>query len=281
MEIHDLKIIANQLRIDIVEMIYNAKSGHPGGALGLADIFTVLYFKTLKHYPKKPLNPKRDYVILSNGHVCPVLYASLANSGYFKKEELKTLRQISSRLQGHPHIGSVPGIENTSGPLGQGISQAVGLASTIKRDGKKNLVYCIVGDGELAEGQCWEAIMYAAKEKLDNIVLIVDRNYMQIDGNTKKISALDPLNLKFIAFNWAVIEFDGNNLNQIIKALDEAKKFKEKPVCLIANTMPGKGVSYMQGNYHWHGKVPDENQYIQAMQELNHYKKILENAKKK
>ena len=266
MKLSDLKKIANQIRIDIIEMLHEAKSGHPAGSLGLADIFTVLYFDTLKI--QNPKDKNRDFLLISNGHVCPVLYAALANKGYFPKSELKTLRKLGSRLQGHPHIGTIPGVENSSGPLGQGISQAVGLAAALKRDKKKNRVFCIVGDGELEEGQCWEAIMFAAKEKLDNLTLIVDRNYIQIDEDTRKVMHLNPLNKKFTSFNWGCIQLDGNNMKQIKQAINHADKITDKPTCLIARTIPGKGVSFMQNDFHWHGKAPSDQEYKKAILEL-------------
>lgn len=279
MNVKDLSSISNDIRKDIVLMLNKAGSGHSGGAIGLADIFTVLYFDVLKHNPKKPDWKDRDFVFLSNGHVCPVLYATLANAKYFSKDELFTLRKYGSRLQGHPHFdmsdkrNNLPGIENTSGPLGQGVSMAVGLASVLKRDKKNNHVYCFVGDGEIEEGQCWESFMYASREELNNFTLIVDRNYIQIDGNTKEVMHLDPLNKKFLSFNFAVIEFDGNDIMQIKKAFHEAKKIKHKPVCLIANTVPGKGISFMENRFEWHGKVPNDDETKLALDELGGSKK--------
>lgn len=278
MNIKELKLKANDIRKDIIEMLYRAGSGHPAGALGLADIFTVLYFDILKHNPKKPNDNQRDFVILSNGHVCPVLYASLAQVGYFPKKELLTLRKLGSKLQGHPHNLSLAGIENSSGPLGQGISQAVGLAAVLKREKKKNHVYCFVGDGELDEGQVWESLMFAAKEKLDNLTIIIDRNYIQIDGKTEDVMPLDPLNTKLNAFNLATIEFDGNNIIQIKHAFKHAKKIKNKSVCLIARTLSGKNISFMQGDYNWHGKAPNEEEYKLAMAELNKIDEEIKNA---
>lgn len=268
MNTKDLQKKANEIRKSIVEMLYLAKSGHPAGALGLADIFATLYFDKLKHNPKKAQDPNRDYVILSNGHVAPVLYATLAESGYFPKSKLKTLRKLGSQLQGHPHHSSLKGIENSSGPLGQGISIAVGLAASLKRDKKKNNIYCFIGDGELDEGQVWEALLFAGKENLDNLIIILDRNFIQIDGNTEDVLPLEPLTKKFTSFNMATIELDGNNINQIKHAITHAKKLK-KTTILIANTISGKGVSFMEGDYRWHGKTPNEKEYIQAMRELS------------
>jgi len=250
-----------------------AKSGHTAGPLGLADLFTVLYSEVLKFNPKKPNWNERDFVILSNGHVCPVLYSILARTGYFKQSELLTLRKLGSRLQGHPHNGTLPGIENSGGPLGQGISQAVGLASSLKRDKKSNKVYCFVGDGELDEGQCWEAALFAAKEKLDNLIVIVDRNFIQIDGNTEDVLPLGNLSKKFSSFNFKVIEFDGNDINQIRHAFKEATKLKGKPICFIANTVPGKGISFIEGDYHWHGIAPSDEKLKLALDELKENEK--------
>lgn len=268
MHLKDLKLLSNKIRKEIVTMVYEAGSGHPGGALGLADIFTVLYNEVLRHRSNDPNWKDRDFVILSNGHVCPVLYATLAYQGYFPKKELKTLRKLGTRLQGHPHNGCLPGVENSGGPLGQGISQAVGLAASLKRDKKKNRVYCFVGDGELEEGQVWEALLFASKEKLDNFVLIVDRNDMQIDDRTRNVMPLEPLSRKFTAFNFGVINFDGNDIKQVRTAFKEAAKIKDKSMCLIAKTIPGKGVSYMENDFHWHGKIPNKKEFEQAMVDL-------------
>ena len=267
MDIINLQLKAKLIRKSILEMIYLAGSGHPAGALGLTDIFTVLYFDVLKHNPKKPKLESRDYVIVSNGHIAPVLYGTLAESGYFLKNKLQTLRKLGSKLQGHPHYNSLPGIENSSGSLGQGISIAVGLATSLKRDKKNNLVYCFIGDGELNEGQIWEALLFASKENLDNLIIILDRNNIQIDGTTEQVLPLEPLTKKFRSFNLATIKFDGNNISQIKDAFYHAKKIK-KPVILIAKTISGKGVSFMEGNYIWHGKVPNKEQYLKAMEEL-------------
>ena len=269
MEIQELKIKANKIRKNIIIMLNKAGSGHSAGALGLADIFACLYFKILNHNPKKPNDKNRDYLILSNGHTCPVLYSTLAEAGYFKKEELDTLRQIGSNLQGHPHNTTLAGIENSSGPLGQGISQAVGLAVSLKRDKKNNKVFCIIGDGEMQEGQVWEAIMFAAKEKLDNLYLIIDRNYIQIDGNTESVCVLDSINSKMKTFNFKTYEFDGNSIAQILYIFNMAFKQKGKPICLIANTKSGKGIDFIEGDYHWHGKVPNDNETKIALEQLN------------
>jgi len=228
----ELKLKANEIRVDIVKMLNLAGTGHTAGPLGMSDIFTVLYFDILKNDPKKPTSEKRDFVFLSNGHICPVLYATLAHKNYFKIDELKQLRKLGSPLQGHPHYGALPGIENSGGPLGQGISQAVGLAVSLKRDKKENNVYCFTGDGELEEGQVWEAFMYASKEKLDNLIVIVDRNHIQIDGSTEDVGGLFNLDKKFTSFGFSVIEFDGNNISQIKHAFNHAHhmqiQFQEK-----------------------------------------------------
>ncbi|NQZ85864.1 MAG: transketolase [Nanoarchaeales archaeon] len=272
MKIKEIKLLANTIRMDIIKMLNLAKSGHTAGPLGMTDLFTVLYGEFLKFNPKKPLDKKRDFVFLSNGHTCPVLYSTLARFNYFPVSELKTLRKLGSRLQGHPHLGALPGVENSGGPLAQGISQAVGLAASLKRDKKDNKVFCFTGDGELDEGQCWEAFLFAAKEKLDNLTIIVDRNDIQIDGTTEDVLPLGDLNKKFTSFNFAVIEFDANNIEQIRQAYKEANKIKHKPVCLIAKTIPGKGVSFMEKDFHWHGVAPSDQDTKLALEEL----KILE-----
>jgi transketolase len=264
----ELALIANNIRKDIIEMLNSAGSGHSAGALGLADIFAVLYFDKLNHNPKNPTWSKRDFVILSNGHVCPVLYASLARAGYFKLDELKKLRKFGAMLQGHPHKNLKIGIENSSGPLGQGISQAVGLGASLKRDSEKNRVYCVVGDGEIQEGQVWEAFMFAGKEKLDNLIVIIDRNRIQISGDTEDVCALEPLSKKMTSFGFAVIDIDGNNISQIKHAVVHAKKIKGKPTCIIAHTIPGKGVSFMEGDCKWHGKAPNDDERDIALKEL-------------
>jgi len=260
-------------------MLEKAKSGHCGGALGMVDILCVLYFEELKHNPKKPNWKERDFFILSNGHTNPVLYATLAEAGYFKKKELLTLRKIGSRLQGHPHYGVLPGVENSGGPLGQGISQAVGLAASLKRERKKNRVYCFVGDGEIEEGECWEALLFANKEQLDNLVVIVDYNHIQIDGDPDEVIHLGSLTKKFSAFNFRTIEFDGNSILQIKKVFSEVKKLKGKPICLIANNIPGKGVSFMENDFHWHGKAPNEVETKMALEELNEERIKIKNEK--
>lgn len=268
MQKKDFQLKANEIRKNIIQMLNIAGTGHSAGSLGMADIFSVLYFKYLKHNPKNPTMKTRDFVFLSNGHICPVLYATLAQCNYFPKSELKNLRKLGSPLQGHPHYGTLPGVENSGGPLGQGISQAVGLAWSLKRESKKNNVFCFMGDGELEEGQCWEAFMLAGAQKLGNLVVIIDRNYIQIDGNTEDVSSLNPLSKKFQSFNFTTIEFDGNDISQISHAIKHAIEIKNKPVCLIAKTIPGKGVTFMENDYRWHGKVPNDKETKNALCEL-------------
>ena len=255
-QINDLQMMADIVREDTITALTAAKSGHSGGPLGMADIFTALYFNGLKHDPKKPNWPDRDRLILSNGHICPVLYAAMANAGYFPKKELLTLRKFGTRLQGHPHRTALPGLETTSGPLGSGLSQAAGMAYGLKMDKKKNIIWCLCSDGEQDEGNHWEAVLFAAKNKLNNLIAITDRNYIQIDGNTEKVMPLDPLDKKYLAFNWNVKVIDGNNMSEIVKVLAFARKNKNKPLMIIANTLPGKGVTYMEGDYRWHGNPP-------------------------
>ena len=268
MSIKQLKRKANEIRQDIVKMLLKASSGHSAGPLGMADIFTALYFSVLQHNPKKPLWEDRDRVILSNGHICPVLYATLAHADYFPKKELGTLRKLGTRLQGHPHRGSLPGIENTSGPLGQGLSQAIGMAIAAKMDKKKHVVYCLMSDGEHDEGQTWEAIMLAGKLHLDNLTCMMDRNNIQIDGMTEDIMPLESLKAKYEAFNWHVLEIDGHNVEAIIDACNSAKAIVEKPVMIIAHTIPGKGVDFMEFQYEWHGKPPNKDEAKLALHEL-------------
>ena len=278
-DINLLEIRANHIRQDLIRMLVEAGSGHSAGPLGLADIFTALYFNLLNHKPKNPWWEGRDRVILSNGHIVPILYVTLAHRGYFPVKELKTLRKINSRLQGHPHKRSCPGIENTAGPLGQGISHACGVALAAKMDNKKLRVYCSMSDGEINEGQPWEAFMFAAKYKLDNLIAFVDRNYIQIDGDTRDVMPLDPLDKKLKAFGWNVITIKGNNMRQIISAFKKAQKSKGKPTIIIAKTVPGKGVSYMEGKYEWHGKPPTPEQGEIALAELMKTEHTLENHK--
>ncbi len=249
-------------------MLLKAGSGHAAGPLGMADIFAALYFSVLRHNPENPNWVDRDRLVLSNGHICPVLYAALAEAGYFPKSWLGTLRQINGKLQGHPNRLDTPGVETSSGPLGQGISQAVGMALAGKIDQKNYQVYCVMSDGEHDEGQVWEAVMMASKHKLHNLAVIIDRNNIQIDGFTEDIMPLESLRAKYEAFNWHVLEIDGHNMKAIIDACDEAKAIFEKPVAIIAHTIPGKGVDFMQWNPDWHGKAPNQEEAKKALSEL-------------
>jgi len=269
LDLDQLKLKAKEIRIDLIKMLFKAGSGHTAGPLGMADILTVLYFSVLNHDPKNPASPDRDRLILSNGHICPLLYAVLAHAGYFRTQELSTLRQLGSRLQGHPDRLELPGLETSSGPLAQGISQAVGFALAAKIDKQHHHVFCLMGDGELDEGQVWEAFMFAAKEKLGNLIAIIDRNHIQLDGTTEEIMPLEPLKAKLLSFIWQVLEMDGHNLEEITMTLMQAKVPTDKPVAVIAHTIPGKGVSFMECKSEWHGKVPNEAETKQALRELN------------
>ncbi|MBX4198555.1 transketolase [Candidatus Parcubacteria bacterium] len=258
--VRDLEKKANDIRQSIIEMLVEAGSGHTAGPLGMSDIFTALYFYILKHDPKKPDWPDRDRLVLSNGHICPVLYATMAHAGYFPIDELKTLRKFKSRLQGHPHREWLPMLETSSGPLGSGLSQAVGMAIADKMDKVTGrYMYALLSDGELEEGNSWEAIMLAGKEKLHNLIAIVDRNNIQIDGFTEDIMPLEPLRAKWEAFNWHVLEIDGHNFEEIVGAVNQAKAIYEKPSVIIAHTIPGKGVDFMEKHFEWHGIPPGSN----------------------
>lgn len=267
-EIQNLEEKANLIRQDIIKMLLEAGSGHSAGPLGMADIFTALYFNVLKQDPKNPDFNDRDRLVLSNGHICPVLYATMAHAGYFPVEELKTLRKLGTRLQGHPHRTALPGIETTSGPLGSGLSQACGMALAARLDQAKWWVYCLTSDGEHDAGNTWEAIMLAGKYKINNLTVIIDRNNIQIDGFTENIMPLEPLKEKYEAFNWHVLEVDGHNFEQIIAACNEAKTIYNKPVVIIAHTIPGKGVDFMEKDYKWHGIPPKPDEAKKALAEL-------------
>ncbi len=268
-----LKLIANQIRQDIITMLTAAGSGHSGGPLGMADVFTALYFTALKHDPKKPNWPERDVLILSNGHICPVRYAAMANAGYFDRKELLTLRKLGSRLQGHPHRAALPGLETSSGPLGSGLSQACGAALALRMDRKPNRVYCVTSDGEHDEGNTWEAVLFANKMRLTNLTVIIDRNNIQIDGHTEDVLPLEPLREKYESFGWHVIDVDGHDIRHIIDALGQRT---EKPTCIIAHTTPGKGVSYMENDPEWHGKPPTPEQAQVALTELQHWRERIQ-----
>jgi transketolase len=250
---------ARDIRVSIIEMLVAAGSGHSAGPLGMADVFSALYFHILKHDPKVPVWPGRDRVILSNGHICPVLYATMAHSGYFPVKELLTLRKFGSRLQGHPHRDFLPMLETSSGPLGEGLSQAVGMALADRLDRGKSsdrFFYCLLGDGELDEGQNWEAVMLAGKERLGNLIAIVDRNNIQIDGFTEDVMPLHNLSHKFESFGWHTEEIDGHNFSDIVEAVGRAQAVFDGPSVVIARTIPGKGVSYMERDWKWHGVPP-------------------------
>jgi transketolase len=260
---------ANEIRMDIIKMLEHAGSGHSAGPLGLADIFTALYFHLLKHDPNNPDWPERDILLLSNGHCVPVRYATMAHAGYFPKKELMTLRQFGTRLQGHPERTKLPGLENTSGPLGCGLSQAAGMALAMRMDKTQHRwVYVVMGDGEQDEGNVWEAAMLVGKYKLNNIIAITDRNNIQIDGPTEKVMPLENLRAKWEAFGWHVIEINGNDIEAVIDACEMAKAIVEKPVMILAHTIPGKGVDFMEYDFHWHGSPPNHEQAIKALKEL-------------
>ncbi len=273
----EMEVKADEIRQDIIKMLEHAGSGHSAGPLGQADIYTALYFDVMKHDPKNPEWDERDILLQSNGHTCPVLYATMAHAGYFDRKELMTLRQFGSRLQGHPHRVMLPGLENSSGPLGSGLSQACGMSLAMRMNKQLHRwIYVTVGDGELNEGNNWEAIMLAAKYKLHNIVAIVDRNNIQIDGPTEVVMPLDDLKEKWEAFGWHVIEIDGNNIEDVIDACAMAHAIVEKPVCIIAHTVPGKGVDFMEYDFHWHGVPPNHEQALVALKELRTLKGKIE-----
>ncbi len=267
-EITTLEEQANLIRRDIIRMLLAAGSGHSAGPLGMTDIFTALYFKILKHNPKDPNWEERDRLVLSNGHICPVLYATMAHAGYFPIAELKTLRKFGSRLQGHPHRSALPGLETTSGPLGSGLSQSCGMALAARIDKANWRVYCLMSDGEHNEGNTWEAVMLAGKYKLNNLTAVMDRNNIQIDGYTEDIMPLEPIKDKYESFGWHVLEVDGHNLQQIVDAFAEAQAIFEKPTLILAHTIPGKGVSFMEGKFEWHGKPPNKEEAEKALIEL-------------
>ena len=268
MENLQLQKIANEIRKGIVTAVYSAKSGHPGGSLSAADIFTYLYFEELNIDPKNPKMEDRDRFVLSKGHTAPGLYSALANRGYFPVEDLPTLRHLGSYLQGHPCMQETPGVDMSSGSLGQGISAAVGMALAAKMDGKDYRTYTLLGDGEIQEGQVWEASMFAGHRKLDNLVVIVDNNGLQIDGKIDDVCSPYPIDKKFEAFNFHVINIDGNDFDQIDAAFKEAKATKGMPTAIICKTVKGKGVSFMENNAGWHGKAPNDEEYATAMADL-------------
>lgn len=259
---------ANEIRMSIIDMLEDAGSGHTAGPLDMTDIFTALYFHVLRHDPTHPDWEDRDRLFLSNGHIVPVRYATMAHAGYFPVEELKTLRKFGSRLQGHPERHALQGLESTSGPLGSGLSQAAGYAYAARMDGKKFRIYCAISDGELQEGNSWEAIMFAGNNKLSNMTVVIDRNNIQINGMTERVMPLEPLADKWRAFNWHVLEINGHSMEAIIGAFEEAKAIAEKPTVIIAHTIPGKGVGEIEGDYKWHGVPPNKEQEEKWLKEL-------------
>jgi len=286
-QVQSLEKRAEQIRETIIQMLVAAGSGHTAGPLGMADIFTAFYFHILAHDPKRPEWEERDRLVLSNGHICPVHYAAMAHAGYFSIEECMTLRKFGSRLQGHPERLRLPGLETTSGPLGEGLSQAAGMAYAFRMDemldlggptsdvgpprsnmGGRRRVYCVMSDGEQDEGNTWEAVSFAGKNKLSNLTAIMDRNNIQIDGMTEDVMPLEPIADKYRAFNWHVLEVDGHNIAEFVSAIDEAKAIYEKPTLIIAHTIPGKGVPEIEFDYHWHGKPPTKEEGKRFLKEI-------------
>jgi len=255
-KVKELEVKANEIRKSLIEMLIAAGSGHTAGPLGMADIFTALYFHVLKHDPKNPAWEERDRLFLSNGHICPIRYATMAHAGYFPVEELKTLRKFGTRLQGHPEREKLPGVESTSGPLGSGLGQAAGVAYGARMDGKKFRVFCAMSDAEHDAGNIWESVMFAAANKLSNLTGIIDRNNIQINGITENVMPLESLRAKYEAFNWHVLEVDGHNIEQFVDACEEAHAIYEKPTVIIAHTIPGKGIEEIEFDYRWHGIPP-------------------------
>ncbi len=265
----ELKQISKNIRKHIIDQVYLAKSGHPGGSLSIADIMAVLYFNDMNIDEKNPLWEQRDRFVLSKGHCAPALYATLCERGFFEKKDLESFRKIKSFLQGHPDMNKTPGVDSSSGSLGQGLSIANGMSIAAKLDGKSYRVYCLLGDGEIEEGQVWEAAMASNKYKLDNLCVIVDNNNLQIDGTIKEVMSSYPIDEKFKSFGFNVINIDGNDIDQIIKAFKEARNLKGKPTCIVAKTIKGKGVSFMENKCEWHGKAPSEEEYRIALEEIN------------
>ncbi|MDO8561608.1 MAG: transketolase [bacterium] len=259
---------AEEIRETILKMLVAAGSGHTAGPLGMADIFTAFYFEILKHHPANPEWEERDRLVLSNGHIAPVCYATMAHAGYFPLSEVTTLRKFGTRLQGHPERLRLPGLETTSGPLGEGLAQAAGMAYAFRMDGKKNRAYCITSDGEHDEGNTWEAIMFAGKNKLSNLTVVIDRNNIQISGMTEDVMPLESLNAKYAAFNWHVLEVNGHDIAAFVGAIEEAKAIYEKPTVIIAHTIPGKGVPEIEFDYHWHGIAPKKEDAARFLKQL-------------
>ena len=275
----ELEVFATKERLLLLEGIYNAKAGHPGGSLSIAELMAYLYNVEMKVDPKNPKWEDRDRFVLSKGHAAPALYATLALKGFFPTEDMKTLRKSDSYLQGHPSMKCVPGVDMSTGSLGQGISTAVGMALAAKLDNKDTRVYTILGDGEIEEGQVWEAAMFASAKKLDNLVVIVDNNNLQIDGSIEEVNSPYPIPEKFVAFGFNTIEIDGNNFDEIEEAFAKAKETKGMPTAIVAKTVKGKGVSYMENQVNWHGAAPNEELYNQAVAELTAKLNELEAAK--
>ena len=267
-KVHELEVLANEIRQTTIKMLVEAGSGHTAGPLGMADIFTAFYFHILNHDPNNPLWEDRDRLILSNGHIVPIRYATMAHAGYCSMEETMTLRKFGSRLQGHPERERFPGVETTAGPLGLGLSQAAGIAYGARMDGKKFHVYCLLSDAEHQAGNLWEGAMFAGVNKLSNLTGVVDRNNIQINGMTEDVMPLEPLREKYEAFNWHVLEVDGNNIEMFIDAVEEAKAIYEKPTVIIAHTIPGKGVKEIEFDYRWHGKPPKKEEAERFLHEL-------------
>lgn len=264
----ELMLKANDIRQSIIDMLEDAGSGHTAGPLGMTDVFTAFYFHILNHDPKHPEWSERDRIILSNGHIVPVRYATMAHAGYFPISELKTLRKFGSRLQGHPEREKLGGMENTSGPLGSGLSQAAGIALAARMDGKKFTTYCFMSDGEMDAGNIWEGAMFASANKLSNLVGVIDRNNIQINGTTETVMPLEPLADKWRTFGWYVLEVDGHNIEDIVDAVSKAKAIVEKPVMIIAHTIPGKGIKEIEYDYLWHGKPPNKEEETKFLKEL-------------
>lgn len=275
-DLKTLRLKANDIRMNLLQALVAAGSGHTAGPLGMADVFTALFFNVANINPAEPQWPQRDRIVLSNGHICPVLYTTMAHAGFFPMEELLTLRKLGSRLQGHPHRETLPGLENTSGPLGSGTSQASGMALAFKMDKTNQHVWCLTSDGEQQEGNTWEGVMFAAAKHLDNLTVIMDRNYIQIDGNTEEIMPLDPLADKYRAFNWNVLEVDGHNMEALIDAMNQSKHMHDKPTLILADVVPGKGVSFMENDYVWHGKSPTKDELAKALVELTAERTLIE-----
>ncbi|QQR82925.1 transketolase [Candidatus Campbellbacteria bacterium] len=275
-KIKELELKANDIRMSVIDMLEDAGSGHTAGPLDMADIFTAFYFHILNHDPKNPEWEERDRLVLSNGHIVPIRYATMAHAGYFPMSELKTLRKFGSRLQGHPERERLPGLETTSGPLGSGLSQSAGIAYGARMDGKKWRTYCLMSDGELQAGNTWEGAMFAGKNKLSNLTAVIDRNNIQINGMTEDVMPLEPLADKWRAFNWHVIEVDGHNMMAFVDAIDEAKAIVEKPTMIIAHTIAGKGIKEIEYDFHWHGKPPTKEEEQKFLKELRTLKGTIE-----